>query len=228
MREAYFGGGVFLAALSLQLLHPQGWVGAVALGIVAMIVVRQYPIIKEKARVGALEKELPGALRLAASRMEMGISYETAVLSLAKGDGALAKEFGRVRKDSGTMPVPEALVAMASRVKSKWVRRACLLLVDCYEKGSSPEHVQKLAEEIDQRQLELAREYSGVLATVSIAFIGVSALFPALFQAYVIVGSRFLSTTVTPFEALAVPAIVFPLLDVMVVAIAKWRRPWSL
>ncbi len=228
MREAYAGAGVFLAALSLQLFHEYGWVAAVALGLLAAAAVRHYPTVKEKARIGALEKELPGALRLAAARMQMGIDYEAAVLSLAKGEGELAKEFRRVRKDSDTMPVPEALIAMAGRAESKWVRRACLLLVDCYEKGSSPGHVQKLAEEIDQRQLELAREYSGVLATVSIAFIGVSALFPALFQAYVIVGSRFLSATITPIEALAVPAIVFPALDILVVGIARWRRPWSL
>jgi pilus assembly protein TadC len=222
------GAAVFLAALSLQFIHPYGWVVAAALGVTAALAAMQAPRIREAARAGAVEKELPAALRAIAARMTMGASFEEALRSLSEGFGELSKEFARAARDATTQAVPQALLAMSARVESKHFKRVALLLVDCYEKGSKPEHLQQLAHEIEDRQLQLAREYSATLAMASIAFVAVSALFPALFQAYVIVGSRFLSSTVTPLEALLVPVVAFPAVDLLVLGIARWRKPWQI
>jgi Flp pilus assembly protein TadB len=222
------GAAVFLATLSLQFIHPLGWVVAAALGITATLAVMQAPRIREAAHAGAVEKELPAALRAIAARMTMGASFEEALGSLSEGFGELSRELKRATRDMRTQPVPEALLALAGRVGSKQFKRACLLLADCYEKGSKPEHLQQLASETEDRQLQLAREYSATLAMASIAFVAVSALFPALFQAYVIVGSRFLSSTVTPLEALLVPVLAFPAVDLLVLGMARWRKPWEI
>jgi hypothetical protein len=56
-------------------------------------------------------------------------------------------------------------------------------------------------------------------------FIAVSAIVPALFQSFVIVGSMVLELDFTPLQVLLVTAVFFPLVDIAVLLYIRGKTP---
>ena len=154
----------------------------------------------------------------------MGIGFEEAMGSLCSGYGALSEDMRKVLVEAEYSSFQSSMANWAMSVNSKDVKRSAMQLITCYEKGEDAQSLKNLADELLEKQKSAAREYSGKMAMYALLFIGVSSVFPALFQAFVIVGSNFMET-VSPLQALLIPVIVFPLADVGVLGWMHYRKP---
>jgi len=101
-------------------------------------------------------------------------------------------------------------------------------LVSVYEQGSrnkNGEPIRQLAKELLLKQKAESKEFSGKLVVFSLLFIAVSAIIPAFFQAYVVIGSMFLKMKFTAAQILVIALVLFPAVDLAVLAVIKAKTP---
>jgi pilus assembly protein TadC len=200
---------------------------AVVLFFAVLLALLRYPSGARGKRAGAMERDLPLALRQIAAELSLGAAFEACLEDAAKADyGALSAEFNVALRDvrSG-MPLPQALSLLAGRVGSEQLDRAVAHLADCYSSGAGADTLKRLADGLVAEQRAKAKEYNGKFAMYSLFFISASAVVPAVFQALVIVGSSFLDMSITPLQATLVPALAFPALSAAILLVLRWRRP---
>jgi len=218
---AYLGILLFAATAAL------GHAGLAPLtGVMGFVAAYKYPWYRKKEIAGGVEKELPLALRSMATLLSIGLSFEEA-LRRSCGESKLAVGIGQaLREISYGLPMPEALNSLAARFDSRDLQKAVMQLNSIYRKRSSPLQLKKLSEEIVAVQKAALQEYSGKLVVNSLVFVAVSAIVPALFQAYVIVGSSFMTGMVTAEQAFWIPVAAFPLVDAAVLAVIRLKKPF--
>ncbi|MBS3059622.1 MAG: hypothetical protein J4224_04325 [Candidatus Diapherotrites archaeon] len=121
----------------------------------------------------------------------------------------------------------EAFIHASERNHSHMFRRALAHLTQVYEQGNriKGERLRSLAREELARQRAKSKEFSGKLVTYSLMFIALSAIIPALFQAFIVVGSTFMELTLSPLQVLLIPALVFPLIDLAVLQLIRSKTP---
>lgn len=172
------------------------------------------------------EKELPLALRALATELSINPSFEESLWSLEKGYGELSEDIKKIhRQTSQGLSIQEAILEWAEKSKSRQVKRAAMQIIFSYENHGNPENLKQLSQELLEKQKNRMQEYSKKIVVYSLVFICVSAVLPALFQAYVIVGTSFMSQTVTPEQAFFIPVIGFPLIDGIVLLAINSKRP---
>lgn len=214
------GGAVAFTAVTLF----SQYLFAPIAGLLGFIGVYKYPWYKRKSIAGAIEKELPLVLRSIATLVSIGLSFEEALRQT--GEGELSGQFRKALREAELgASVPEALSAMAKGIDSQQLQKAVLQLNTLYAKKGSADSLKKLSGEIVSMQRIALREYSGKLVVYSLLFIAVSAILPALFQAYVIVGSSFMQG-ITKEQAFWVPVALFPIVDAGVLAFIKLKKPF--
>ncbi len=187
--------------------------------------------LERKARL--IEKHLPFALMQLSVELNIGIPFEKALSSIAGSNyGVLSIELKRALIESRSgASVTEALTAMCERNRSRLLSRSIAQLASIYEKGGKKEAgeaVRSLAKELLSRQKAEAKEFYGKAAVYSLAFIVVSAIVPALFQAFVMVGSGFMETGFEPEQVLLIVALLFPLADTLLLFSIKAGMPESM
>jgi pilus assembly protein TadC len=155
----------------------------------------------------------------------MGLPFETSLKNVCS-NSALGKELKHVLKNiENGSSVQEAFSSFYNRIDSNFARRASAQIIAAYEKGGSGETLKKLADEQESILRARLKEYHGKLTIYSLLFIAASAVFPAIFQAFVIVGSSFLSIDFSPMQALLVPVLLFPLINVALFIMVRWKSP---
>jgi len=215
------GAALFLAAVTLG----QPALAPIA-GAAGFAVVYLYPSYRKRELAGAIERELPLSLRSIATLLSIGLAFEDALRQGCR-EPALAKEIRKaLREVELGATVPEALESLAARYESKALEKAMAQLGSIYEKRGDANALRKLSDEVAGEQRAAMQEYSGKLVVCSLVFIAVSAVLPALFQAYAIVGSTFMSSTITAEQALWIPVAAFPIVDVAVLAFIRLKRPF--
>jgi len=189
------------------------------------------PKSQMRLRARKIEKDLPFALMQLSVGLNIGVPFDAALMALADGDygefSALLKKSLCASKHSASS-VPNALMAMALQAKSRQLMRTVSQLVSLYEQGTkkSPgESVRRMALEQLSRQKAQAKEFSGKLAVMSLAFIVISAIVPALFQAFMVVGGAFTEIPFTALQALGIVALGFPLLDAIMLLYIRSLTP---
>ncbi|MDD5163766.1 MAG: hypothetical protein PHD95_06205 [Candidatus ainarchaeum sp.] len=194
------------------------------------------PAVKEKKRVALIERDLPFALLSISMDLDLNIAFEKCVFNAAKNELATAPEFKKIFfdvKEKG-MSMQEALVGFAKRNKGTAVKRAVLQLGSIYEHGSSrdiagsiksSEAVRRIALELLAKQRSESKAFSGKLVVFSLLFIAVSAIVPALFQSFIIVGSMILEISFTPMQVFLAIVVGFPLADLLVLFYIRAKTP---
>lgn len=165
-----------------------------------------------------VEEDLIFALQSFATQLDTGLSFEE----------CLGKEhvFGRVIRDVGLgASIPQALRNFAATHDSPFIRKSAALLADIYVRGGNGSSLRKISEEQAAVQRSRMKEYSEKLAMFSLAFIICTAVIPALFQAFVIIGSSFMPLQISPAVALFIPIVGFPLLAVAAFVFIVSQRP---
>ncbi len=193
--------------------------------------VLQKPKAKLRKKANAIEKHLPFALMQLSIDLKAGISFDSALKRLCESDyGLFSRELGKHFKGGkkAGYSTQKILLGFASENESRELRRSIAQLVSVYEHGSKQhagEEIRRIALEILSRQKSIAKEYSGKLMVFSLAFISVSAIIPALFQAFTIVGSSFIDVSFSPLEVLLIVAVLFPLVDLALLFYIKSLTP---
>lgn len=186
---------------------------------------------KLEARVKRFEAGLPFALMGLAVELNLRIPFEKALMDMARENkGIVGREFECVLREvhAEGSSIPEALRRVGERMPSLHVKRVTSLLVNAYEQDSRErpgEALKRLALEELGRQRAEAKEFGGKLSVYALVFIVMSAILPALFQAFVLVGSAFLDLSFTPFQVMAIVVLGFPLMDAGVLAFIHYKTP---
>lgn len=184
------------------------------------------PFARAGRRARSVEAELPFALRALAVELNSRAPFERALRNASRGYGELGKELRRVVGDIDCgAGVCEALKALGERVESLQVKQAVVQLSLAYEQGSGGEGLRKLAEELSLAQRAAVREYHAKLALTGLLFISIACVVPALFAAYVIVGSAFMDLSFSPSDVYVAYLLAFPALDLAALWFAHSSKP---
>lgn len=189
-----------------------------------------YPKIKRKKHAGLVEATLPFCLMEIAVDINLGMAFEKAIRHASKGSGKCAGELGIVLKEIEEQgaSVQEALRHFSERIESRLVKRAVIQLVAAFEQGKGKDAgapIKRIAAEILTRQRVESKMFSSRLVVLSLLFIAVSAIVPALFQSFSIVGSVILHMNFTPLELFLIITVGFPVLDLAVLFYIKSKTP---
>ncbi len=187
-----------------------------------------HPFSKKRRRAAFVERDLAMALRTIAVELSIGISFERALKTISKaGHGELSREARRIVADIevGGAGVSDALKAFGQRIDSMLAKRAAMQLAFTYEQGLGGEGLRKLADELSALQKNNAREYSAKMAFFGLLFVAVSCILPALFSAYVIVGSSFMELLFNPTQVASAFVLFFPAADLAILYYLKKKTP---
>jgi len=200
-----------------------------------------YPKMKRKQYAGLVEANIPFSLMNIAIELNLGVPFLKAIEHASDNDAASKKsnaskeknccaiEFGIVVKEVKEQgaSMQDALRHFSERIESRLVKRAVIQLSAAFEQGSkgSGEPVKRIASEILTRQKVESRMFSGKLVVLSLLFIAVSAIVPALFQSFSIIGSAILHMNFTASQLFLIIAVGFPILDLAVLFYIKGKTP---
>lgn len=168
-----------------------------------------------------IEKELPLALRMISTELSIGIPLDECLKHLCDGFGELSKEFQTLTReiDNGGN-FKEVLHKWGYSKHSKDIEMVVNQLISNYENKEDPTSIERLSSELMAKRKLKLKERSRKIVVYSIIFITISAVLPALFQTFVVVGTTFMDFTISPEQAFIIPVIVFPVLDLIVLLLA--------
>ncbi len=193
----------------LELLLALGF-SLIWFAIVYFLTLRLPSILARRRGVG-IESDLPVALRSMATELSMGVSFEKCLAHTAESEHRIAPELKRVLLEvNGGASPPEALRGMAEGIDSLALKRAAQQMIEAYKHGSRGEGLRHLAEEMIEVQKANARQYNAKIAFLGLMFVAVSCIVPALFEAYVVVGSSFLYSAFSPADIWLAYLVGFP------------------
>jgi len=178
-----------------------------------------------------IEAELPFALMHLRTRLSLGEQFESALRAVAGSlHGSLGRELLRVSVEieKNGASVSEAFLHAIERVSSLQFRRACSHLVGLYEQGFSKDtlnSIKSLHRDLLAEQRARLKDFSGKMVVYSLVFVAFSTVMPALFLAFILVGSMFLDLSISPASAFAVVILVFPCLDLAVLLYIREKTP---
>lgn len=225
-----FLGIWFMATLLIQDLLVSLLVGLGG-GVLAFFLEKKWPAFQKKQKIEKVEAELPFVLLEMSIELTVQRPFEKILERVSQSAFKNAKkEFQKVFQeihDKGAS-VPEALRHLAERLSSTESKRAIIQLIHAYEQGTYQNkgaNIKRIAQELLSKQRIQAKAFSSKLGLFSLIFIVVSAIVPALFQSFVLVGSSFLSMDFSPLQVLLIIAVAFPLLDLGVLWYIKYKTP---
>lgn len=208
-----------------------GAISSIGFGAAVFALWRSYPEIKLKRKAEEIEAELPFALMAFAVEVNMNQPFEKCVESIAKGNyGLLSREFDKIAKKvkEAGCPVQEALFEFAESTKSMQVKRAVAQMVAAYEQGARKEAgrpLKRIAIEQFAKQRAVAKEFSGKMVVFSLMFIALSAIVPALFLAYMVVGSTFMDLDFEAWHVIVIGGFIFPAVDLAMLYLIRSKTP---
>ena len=120
----------------------------------------------------------------------------------------------------------EALERMNRRILSIPIRRANSNLYNIWLHGTNDiDGLKKLTQELFLKQRIESKEFSSKMVVYALVFIAISAIVPAMFQSFIIIGSYFMKITLSPMQVLAIIIVLFPLIDVSILALINSKTP---
>lgn len=189
------------------------------------------PILTKKKIASLIEKDLPFALMSMSVGLNMKIPFEKTIENITSENyGLVSVEFRKIISDirEGGASVQEAFFSFSERTDSQMVKRCVSQLVNIYEQGAKEnagEPIRRLAAEQLAKQKAISKEFTGKLVVFSLMFIAVSAIIPALFQAFIVVGSMFMELDFTALQVLLIATVLFPLLDLGILIYIRSNTP---
>ncbi len=187
--------------------------------------------VMKKKENEEIEMELPFALMHLRTRLILGEQFESALEAVALSTpGSLGRELSMISmeiKRKGAS-VSQAFLHAIERVNSLEFRRACSHLAGLYEQGFSENSLgslESLHRNLLSGQRVKLKDFSGKMVVYSLMFVAFSTVMPALFLAFILVGSMFLDLSFPPTTAFLVVMVVFPVMDLMVLLYIRERTP---
>jgi len=198
---------------------------AFVLGSISFLLVYRAPVFVKELKIGKIEKDMPASLQRVAHALEIGSGFEEALLLEPANSysGKELREMARTIKKG--IPPHHAFKIFKRKYQSGFLEKAWNALQAEYERGIDSKILGIIARRESERQSLALKEYSQKLTIYSLVFIAVSALLPALFQTFIIVGSSFMEIPFTPEQYLTIVTVGFPLLNLSVIGFIYYKRP---
>jgi len=194
---------------------------------IVFIALLQAPLAKKRAYSKKVEMDLPFFLMRLATELRIGKNISKAIKDSCKEEGFASKEFKIVLRDMNKgASFPEALSLMNERLNSLSIRRVASNLGNLGAHGTKDTSgIKKIAEDLLARQRIESKEFSGKMVVYSLVFIAVSAIVPAMFQSFTLIGSYFMNLSFSAQEALIISVAIFPAIDIAVLALINSKTP---
>lgn len=195
--------------------------------IFLFIFILQLPILKRINHTKKVEADLPILVLKMVYEMKAGKSFFKTLEDCSKEKENSAKEIAIVVEDiKKGATINEALERMNKRLCSLNIKRVSSNLANIYSHGTKDiSGLKKLAQELLLKQKIESKEFSSKMIVYSLVFITVSAIAPAMFQSFILVGSYFMKIDFTPIQALIIIIALFPLIDVAVLSMINSKTP---
>ncbi len=193
------------------------------------------PIInnwKRKNYAQRLESGMDGFLSLLVMELEWKQKMEWALRHAAIHTSRPLRdelENALERFESQGKSLEESLLAMNAHAQSPALGRIIMLLVHLSKQGTTShgiEGLRRMQEDLRIHQQAELKAYGSRLALLSLVFIGVSALVPAMFLAFVSIGSSFLELSLSAGDIMLIALVGFPFLDAVVLGILWVQTPY--
>jgi len=100
-------------------------------------------------------------------------------------------------------------------------------LTDIMQSGTKNKHLvlRTLSDSLVEKQSNDIKKYSSKLNMISLIYVVVSAIVPALFLMFLLVGSNFLEISFAPITIILVTVVLFPLIDMFLLLYMKANAP---
>lgn len=195
-------------------------------------------IIAARAHLFRYREKMDGGLEpflsFLALELELHAPIETALHRAAEHAPAPLREELRAtlhHSHEKGMGVETALATWAQKWNHPPLTRAVTLIVHVARQGATETSIQglrRLAEDLRIQQQTRLKRFASALTLYALIFIGVSAVVPALFLAFLTIGSRFLELSFTPADVLAIALLGFPVVDALILGLVWLQTPVEL
>jgi hypothetical protein len=174
----------------------------------------------------AINRELPYFLMNLANDLERNIPLKTALENRIDASilgQKISECLYKVNKLGYSLKDSLSIISGGSED----LQRAFYHIQDVVSSGSKnkADALRALANSLVEKQNHLARSYSTKLNFMSLMYIVVSAIVPAMFLMFLLVGSSFLELSFTPLTVVLVSVVLFPVLDMYLLLIMKMNMP---
>jgi len=106
------------------------------------------------------------------------------------------------------------------------IRRANSNLASIYSHGTkNVTGLKRLAQELLLKQRIESKEFSGKMVVYALVFIAISAIVPAMFMSFVLIGSYFMKLSFTAPQIFMISVGLFPILDGAVLMMINSKTP---
>lgn len=210
-----------------------GIINSVLFGIIAFLLgiffSKRIPLMLKQKKAKKVEKHLAFALMAMAVEMNINLSFEKILKNISDGNyGEFSIEIKKTIKEieSGAS-IQETLFNLSERTDSKMLKRSISQITSIYEHGSEEkgEPIKQLARELLSRQKTEAKEFTEKMIMYSVVFIVLSAIIPAMFQAFISIGSTFMELDFTGLEVLLITTVFFPAVNLGILLLIKSKTP---
>lgn len=182
--------------------------------------------IKSKDVERRINKEIPFFLNNLANDLDKNISLKLA-LENRVDDSLIGEKIKLVlyKVNIKGFSLSESLESVG--IENTDLKRVFYQIDDILVSGSKnkADSLKTLADSIIEKQNYQLKNYSTKLGLLSLIYIVVSAIVPALFLMFLLVGSNFLEISFSPITIIFVIVILFPIIDMFIFLIMKANLP---
>ena len=204
---------------------------SILIGIVVFIAVffyiKSYPKLIVKRRVAEIERGLLHALKHLLVQLKAGVPLYDCLVSIAKGNyGAVSAEFGGMieKVDTGT-PLEVALEEISIKNPSQIFRRSIWQISNGMKAGSDIGNVlREIISNISQEQVVAIRRYGSQLNPLTLVYMMIAVIIPALGTTFLFVFSSFSTLPISEFTFYGILA-GLAFMQFIYLGIIKSRRP---
>jgi pilus assembly protein TadC len=194
--------------------------------IIIFLFFLQFPILKQKKLTRKIESELPFFLTSLITELRVGRNLFEAIKKCSKESKFAGKEYEKlVEKVKRGQSFQEAIQKMNSEFSSLAIKRVNSNLNNIYQNGNDLFSLKKFADELLLRQRIESKEFGGKMVVFALVFVAVSAIVPAMFISFILIGSYFMELQFTAIQIFIIIVFVFPLIDLMVLMMINSKTP---
>jgi len=182
------------------------------------------PGMELKKKAAEFEARLPLMLRTLGMLLDMKIPFQRALEIVAEDEPELQPVVDDVRKG---ITLQKSLSCIVLAYDSFMIKRAISQLITAYEVGSSGQEIRRMGDEMLSVQRHALREYASKSAIFGLLFIVSAAVLPTFFLVYSVLGQFSLGSAVPEALIAIVMLLVFPLISLAILLLAKSMLPRS-
>lgn len=173
-----------------------------------------------------INKEIPFFLNNLANDLDKNISLKVALENRAD-NSHLGKKIKQIIHKVNHLGFSLSESLISAGFENKDLKRVFYQIEDILSTGSlnKAEALRTLSQSIIEKQNYEIKNYSTKLSLLSLIYIVVSAIVPALFLMFLLVGSNFLEISFSPVTVIFIIVILFPIIDMFIFLSMKANLP---